>query len=129
MGADCILLIVAALGQQQMLEFADTAASLGLYILVESHSQEELSRALEVKTALIGINNRNLKTFETSLNNTVDLLSDVPDGRTVITESGIHTEQDVSRMREAGVSAFLVGEAFMRQTDPGSALNRLFNTK
>ena len=126
MGADCILLIVAALGQQQMLELADTASSLGLDILVESHSREELSRALDVKSALIGINNRNLKTFETSLSNTLDLLSEVPDGRTVITESGIHTEQDVSRMREAGVRAFLVGEAFMRQTDPGLELNRLF---
>jgi len=126
MGADCILLIVAALGQQQMLELADTASSLGLDILVESHSREELSRALDVKTGLIGINNRNLKTFETSLKNTLDLLSEVPDGRTVITESGIHTEQDVSRMREAGVRAFLVGEAFMRQTDPGLELNRLF---
>ena len=126
MGADCILLIVAALGQQQMLELADTASSLGLDILVESHSREELSRALDVKTGLIGINNRNLKTFETSLKNTLDLLIEVPDGRTVITESGIHTEQDVSRMREAGVRAFLVGEAFMRQTDPGLELNRLF---
>ena len=106
-----------------------TARSLGLDILVESHSREELSRALDVKTALIGINNRNLKTFETSLKNTLDLLSEVPDSRTVITESGIHTEQDVSRMREAGVRAFLVGEAFMRQTDPGFALNRLFRKK
>ena len=126
MGADCILLIVAALGQQQMLELAETASSLGLDILVESHSREELLRALDVKTALIGINNRNLKTFETSLKNTLGLLSEVPDGRIVITESGIHTKQDVSRMREAGVRAFLVGEAFMRQTDPGLALNRLF---
>jgi indole-3-glycerol phosphate synthase len=129
MGADCILLIVAALGQQQMLELADTAASVGLDILVESHSQEELTRALEVKTTLIGINNRNLKTFETSLNVTLDLLSEIPAGRTVITESGIHTDQDVLRMKEAGVSSFLVGEAFMRQIDPGVALSTLFKTE
>ena len=129
MGADCILLIVAALGQQQMLELADTAASVGLDILVESHSQEELTRALEVKTKLIGINNRNLKTFETSLNVTLDLLSEIPAGRTVITESGIHTDQDVLRMKEAGVSSFLVGEAFMRQIDPGVALSTLFKTE
>lgn len=126
MGADCILLIVAALGEQQMLELADTASSLGMDILVESHSGEELSRALEVKTALIGINNRNLKTFETSLKNTLDLLNEIPDDRTVITESGIHTERDVSRMRQAEVRAFLVGEAFMRQADPGLALSELF---
>jgi len=129
MGADCILLIVAALGQQQMLELADTAASVGLDILVESHSQEELTRALEIKTKLIGINNRNLKTFETSLNVTLDLLSEIPAGRTVITESGIHTDQDVLRMKEAGVSSFLVGEAFMRQIDPGVALSTLFKTE
>jgi indole-3-glycerol phosphate synthase len=129
MGADCILLIVAALGQQQMLELAETASSLGLDILVESHSREELLRALDVKTALIGINNRNLKTFETSLKNTLDLLIEVPDDRIVITESGIHTEQDVTLVREAGVRAFLVGEAFMRQNDPGLALSRFFNNK
>jgi indole-3-glycerol phosphate synthase len=129
MGADCILLIVAALGQQQMLELADTAASVGLDILVESHSQEELTRALEVKTTLIGINNRNLKTFETSLNVTLDLLSEIPAGRTVITESGIHTDQDVLRMKEAGVRSFLIGEAFMRQIDPGVALSTLFKTE
>jgi len=127
MGADCILLIVAALGQQQMLELADVAISLGLDILVESHSHEELLRALEVKTALIGINNRNLRTFETSLQATLDLLHEIPDDRVVITESGIHTDHDVSLMEAAGVRAFLIGEAFMRQTDPGLALSHLFH--
>ena len=126
MGADCILLIVAALGQKQMLELADVATSLSMDILVESHSHEELLRALEVKTALIGINNRNLRTFETSLDTTLGLLSEIPDDRVVITESGIHTDQDVTKVKSANVSAFLVGEAFMRQTDPGLALSNLF---
>jgi len=127
MGADCILLIVAALGQGQMLELADTAKSLGMDILVESHSREELLRALEVKTALIGINNRNLRTFETSLDTTLSLLSEIPDDRVVITESGIHTDHDVAKVKSANVRAFLVGEAFMRQTNPGLALSHLFH--
>jgi len=127
MGADCILLIVAALGQIQMLELADTAKSLGMDILVESHSREELLRALEIKTALIGINNRNLRTFETSLDTTLSLLSEIPDDRVVITESGIHTDRDVAKVKSANVRAFLVGEAFMRQTDPGLALSHLFH--
>jgi len=127
MGADCILLIVAALGQKQMLELADVASSLGLDILVESHSHEELLRALEVKTALIGINNRNLRTFETSLDTTLSLLGEIPDDRVVITESGIHTEQDITKVKSANVRAFLVGEAFMRQSDPGLALGQLFH--
>ena len=129
MGADCILLIVAALGQKQMLELADAARSLSMDILVESHSREELLRALEVKTALIGINNRNLKTFETSLDTTLSLLSEIPDDRVVITESGIHTDGDITKVKSANVRAFLVGEAFMRQSDPGLALNRLFRNK
>ena len=127
MGADCILLIVAALGQKQMLELADVASSLDLDILVESHSHEELLRALEVKTALIGINNRNLRTFETSLDTTLSLLGEIPDDRVVITESGIHTEQDITKVKSANVRAFLVGEAFMRQSDPGLALGQLFH--
>ena len=98
MGADCILLIVAALDQQQMLELAEVATSLDLDVLVESHSHDELLRALDVKTKLIGINNRNLRTFETSLETTLGLLPEVPDDRIVITESGIHTVQDVSLM-------------------------------
>jgi indole-3-glycerol phosphate synthase len=129
MGADCILLIVAALGQQQMLELAEVATSLDLDVLVESHSHEELLRALDVKTKLIGINNRNLRTFETSLETTLGLLPEVPNDRIVITESGIHTDQDVSLMESSSVKAFLVGEAFMRQTDPGLALSALFNAK
>ena len=129
MGADCVLLIVAALGRQQMLELADTATKLGLDILVESHSHEELLRALEVNTSLIGINNRNLRTFETSLDTTLSLLGEIPDGRIVITESGINTAQDVARMESADVRAFLIGEAFMRQTDPGLALDNLFNSE
>jgi len=127
MGADCVLLIVAALGQQQMLELADIARSLSMDVLVESHSRDELFRALEVKTALIGINNRNLRTFETSLETTLSLLSEIPSDRVVITESGIHTSQDVTKIRSANVKAFLVGEAFMRQTNPGLALSHLFH--
>ena len=126
MGADCILLIVAALGQKQMLELAEVATSLDLDVLVESHSHEELLRALDVKTKLIGINNRNLRTFETSLETTLGLLQEVRDDRIVITESGIHTAKDVSLMESSGVRAFLVGEAFVRQTDPGLALSALF---
>jgi len=95
--------------------------------LVESHSREELLRALEIKTALIGINNRNLRTFETSLDTTLSLLSEIPDDRVVITESGIHTDRDVAKVKSANVRAFLVGEAFMRQTDPGLALSHLFH--
>ena len=129
MGADCILLIVAALSQQQMLELANVATTLGLDILVESHSHEEVLRALEVNTALIGINNRDLRTFETSLDITIGLSKEIPDDRVVVTESGIHTDQDVAKVKAANVSAFLVGEAFMRQTDPGSALSRLFNVE
>jgi indole-3-glycerol phosphate synthase len=129
MGADCILLIVAALGQRQMLELADTARSLSMDVLVESHSRDELLRALEVKTALMGINNRNLRTFETSLDTTLSLLSEIPDDRVVIAESGIHTDQDVAKVKAANVRAFLVGEAFMRQADPGLALNDLFHAE
>jgi len=129
MGADCILLIVAALDQQQMLELAEVATSLDLDVLVESHSHDELLRALDVKTKLIGINNRNLRTFETSLETTLGLLPEVPNDRIVITESGIHTVQDVSLMESSSVKAFLVGEAFMRQNDPGLALSELFNAK
>jgi indole-3-glycerol phosphate synthase len=126
MGADCILLIVAALEMTQMQELEAAAIDLGLDVLVEVHDAVELDRALQLKTLLLGINNRNLKTFETRLETTLDLLNRIPSDRLVITESGIHQTADVERMRAAGVNAFLVGEAFMRAVDPGAELARLF---
>ena len=126
MGADCILLIVAALNDSQLRELTDLAGQLRLDVLVEVHDREELERALELDTTLVGINNRNLRTFETSLNTTIELLDDIPDGRIVVTESGIHTRADVALMREHAVNAFLVGEAFMREPDPGQKLAELF---
>lgn len=127
-GADAILLIVAALGDPLMHELAATASNLGLDVLVEVHNGDELDRALQLDTPLIGINNRNLRTFETSLETTLELLHRIPDDRLIITESGIHTKDDVSRMRESDVHAFLVGEAFMRAENPGDQLQALFNT-
>ncbi len=121
-GADCILLIVAALGDGQMNELYAAAREQGLDVLVEVHDGEELDRALELPGGLLGINNRNLKTFETSLNTTLDLLERIPDGRDLVTESGIHGPADMARMRDAGVFGFLVGEHLMRADDPGSAL-------
>jgi indole-3-glycerol phosphate synthase len=126
MGADCILLIVAALDVVRMRELEAAAQSLGMAVLVEVHDAAELDRALELKTPLIGINNRNLRTFETRLDVTLGLLKHIPEGRMVITESGIHTPSDVRLMREHGVNCFLVGEAFMRAPDPGIELARLF---
>jgi indole-3-glycerol phosphate synthase len=126
MGADCILLIAACLDDQQMQDMEALAQMLDMAVLVEVHDASELERALKLKTPLIGINNRNLKTFEVSLNNTLDLVGKVPPERIVITESGISTAQDVKRMRDAKVNAFLVGEAFMRAEDPGVALAGLF---
>jgi indole-3-glycerol phosphate synthase len=126
MGADCILLIVAALDRGQLSELEDAAIDLGLDVLVEIHDAAELDEALRLKSPLLGINNRNLRTFETRLETTLDLLSRVPADRLVITESGIHTPADVTRMRHADVHAFLVGEAFMRANDPGEELARLF---
>jgi indole-3-glycerol phosphate synthase len=126
MGADCILLIVAALSDGQLHELERLALELGLAVLVEVHDAAELDRALALATPLIGINNRNLRTFETTLDATLDLLPAVPAGRLVITESGIHSPEHVTRMRTAGVNAFLVGEAFMRAPDPGVELERLF---
>ncbi|HPE74123.1 MAG TPA: indole-3-glycerol phosphate synthase TrpC, partial [Candidatus Competibacter sp.] len=125
-GADCILLIVAALDDATLGELARLAAELGLDVLVEVHDAEELERALATGATLIGINNRNLRTFETRLDTTLDLLSQIPKDRTVVTESGIHTSADVALMREHGVHAFLVGEAFMRASDPGAKLAELF---
>lgn len=125
-GADAILLIAAALEQSQILELAATAAEVGLDILVEVHDRAELDRALELATPLLGINNRNLHTFETSLNTTLDLLPHMPEDRLAVTESGIHTPEHVALMREHDVHAFLVGEAFMRAPDPGGKLKELF---
>ncbi|WP_240095669.1 indole-3-glycerol phosphate synthase TrpC [Thermomonas flagellata] len=126
LGADCVLLIAAALDDAQLSEFGFLAAELGLDVLLEVHDLDELERALPVPARLLGINNRNLKTFEVSLQTTLDLLPAVPADRVLVTESGIHTPADVARMRAAGVHAFLVGEAFMRQPDPGAALRALF---
>ncbi|MCG7576701.1 MULTISPECIES: indole-3-glycerol phosphate synthase TrpC [unclassified Halomonas] len=125
-GADCILLIVAALNDAQLRDLHQQANALGMDVLVEIHDAEELERALALDLKLVGINNRNLHTFETSLNTTLDLLPRIPDGVTVITESGIHTRDDVELMRDHEVNGFLVGEAFMREEDPGLALKRLF---
>ena len=126
-GADAVLLIVAALEQGQMLELAHTAQEAGVDVLVEVHDRAELERALELDTPLVGINNRDLHTFEMRLETTLELLSHIPDDRIVITESGIHTRDDVVLMRERNVHAFLVGEAFMRADDPGEKLSELFS--
>lgn len=126
MGADAVLLIAACLNDGQMAEFEQIARSLDMAVLVEVHDADELLRALKLKTPLIGINNRNLKTFEVSLDTTISMLADVPKDRLLVTESGITTPADVARMREVGVNAFLVGEAFMRASDPGEALAKLF---
>jgi indole-3-glycerol phosphate synthase len=125
-GADCVLLIAACLEDAQMAELEGIARSLDMAVLVEVHDAAELERALKLRTPLLGINNRNLRTFEVTLQTTLDLLQRVPGDRLVITESGIQSKDDVRKMREAGVHAFLVGEAFMRADDPGSALAELF---
>jgi indole-3-glycerol phosphate synthase len=125
-GADCILLIAACIGAVEMKELELIAFQLGMAVLVEVHDATELETALHLRTPLLGINNRNLKTFETRLETTLDLLARVPGDRMVVTESGILSSEDVDRMRGAGVNAFLVGEAFMRSPDPGAALSELF---
>lgn len=125
-GADCILLIVAALTDAQMMDLYALATELGMDALIEVHDKDELGRALRLNAPLIGINNRNLRTFETSLQTTIELLPDVPEEVLLVTESSIHTQADVKLMREHGVHAFLVGEAFMRADDPGSELKKLF---
>ncbi len=124
-GADCILLIVAALAPSQLLELEAAAREFGMAVLVEVHDAKELEAALAMKTRLIGINNRNLRTFEVSLRTTLELLPRIDSGRLVVTESGILSPADVASMRAAGVHAFLVGEAFMRAPDPGAELARL----
>ena len=126
LGADCVLLIAAALDDARLSEFAFIAGELGLDVLVEVHDLDELERALPVPARLLGINNRNLKTFDVSLQTTLELQPMVPSDRVLVTESGILAPADVALMREAGVHAFLVGEAFMRRPDPGTALRDLF---
>jgi indole-3-glycerol phosphate synthase len=126
MGADCILLIAACLADAQMAELEAIARGMDMAVLVEVHDAEELQRALALKTKLVGINNRNLRSFEVSLDTTLGLLKDVPADRLLVTESGILQREDVQRMRAAGVHAFLVGEAFMRTPEPGEALAQLF---
>jgi indole-3-glycerol phosphate synthase len=125
-GADCILLIAACLTDEQMAEFEEIAHSLAMDVLVEVHDALELERALRLRTPLLGINNRNLRSFEVSLDTTIDMLGAVPADRLVVTESGILARADVIRMRQAGVDGFLVGEAFMRAAEPGEALAALF---
>ncbi len=127
LGADAILLIAACLDDQQMADLEAVALALGLAVLVEVHDGDELDRALKLKTPLLGINNRNLRSFEVSLDTTLGLLPRVPADRLLVTESGILSPADVQTMRAAGVHAFLVGEAFMRATDPGQALVSLFH--
>ena len=125
-GADAILLIVAALGDAALLELALLAAELDLDVLIEVHDEAELERALEIPAPLIGVNNRDLRTFETSIETTLRLAAHIPYDRLVVTESGIRTPDDVARLRADGIEAFLVGETFMRAPDPGAALARLF---
>ena len=127
-GADCILLIVAALEQARMEELASAAADLAMDVLVEVHDGEELDRALALAPAMLGINNRNLRTFDTTLETTLALAPKVPDDTLLVTESGIHSVEDVATMRQANIHAFLVGEAFMRQDDPGAHLCALFGS-
>lgn len=127
MGADCILLIVAVLSDEQMAKLYQLALDLKMDVLIEVHDETELHRALPFGATLVGINNRNLRNFDTSLATTIDLLEQIPNERIVVTESGIHTAEDVKLMRDHEVHAFLVGEAFMRAEDPGSELKKLFS--
>jgi indole-3-glycerol phosphate synthase len=126
MGADCILLIAAALTLEQMQALEAVAHALGMAVLVEVHNGEELTAALQLKTPLLGINNRNLRTFEVTLNTTLQLLPRIPADKIIVTESGIFTKDDVALMRSNQVHTFLVGEAFMRQPDPGAELAKVF---
>ncbi|WP_296249793.1 indole-3-glycerol phosphate synthase TrpC [uncultured Stenotrophomonas sp.] len=126
LGADCILLIVSALDDRQLAELSDLAMQLGMDVLVEVHDIDELERAIQVPVPLVGINNRNLRTFEVSLENTLSMKDAVPRDRLLVTESGIMGQADVKLMRDAGVNAFLVGETFMRVEEPGEGLRQLF---
>lgn len=125
MGADAILLIAAALGDPMMSDLEQVAMALGLDVLVEVHNEQELERAQRLQTPLLGINNRNLRTFETSLNTTLSMLAQISDDKIVISESGIHTRDDIKLLRSNSVNGFLIGEAFMREPDPGRALSAL----
>jgi len=127
LGADCILLIVAALDLPRLQELEEAAHALGMAVLVEVHDPQELDTALHLSSPLLGINNRSLSTFETTLDTTLGLLQQIPAGKLIVTESGISALADVARMRKHGVHAFLVGEAFMRAADPGAELARLFD--
>ena len=127
MGADCILLIAAVLSDAQMKDLEALASALDMAVLVEVHDAQELARALQLKTPLIGVNNRNLKTFEVTIDTTLSLMNQVPADRILVTESGIATAADVKRLRDANIHCFLVGEAFMRAEDPGAALSALFD--
>jgi indole-3-glycerol phosphate synthase len=129
LGADCILLIAACLSAKQMAELESTAHALGMAVLVEVHDAAELEAALRLRTPLIGVNNRNLKTFDTRLETTLELLPRVPKDRLVVAESGILCSRDVATLARAGLRAFLVGEAFMRAPDPGEALSKIFEIK
>ncbi len=126
MGADCVLLIVAALEQPRLRALYERATGLGLDVLVEVHDREEMLRALELDLPMIGVNNRDLRTFDTRLETSLELLELLPPDRFLVTESGIHSRDDVRLMRENGIHAFLVGEAFMRAGDPGQALAEMF---
>ena len=126
-GADCILLIVSALDSSRLSQLSQCAQQIGLDVLVEIHDKAELELALELEGVLLGINNRNLRTFETSLDTTIDLLSEIPEHVTVVTESGINTRADIQHMNDHGVHAFLIGEAFMRAQSPGDKLKELFS--
>ena len=125
-GADCILLIVAALEDGPLVEMANLAHELGMDVLVEVHDIDELERALQADCELIGVNNRDLRSFEVSLDTSLDLKGAVPPDRTMVTESGIASRDDVARLRGAGIHTFLIGESFMREPDPGAALQRMF---
>jgi indole-3-glycerol phosphate synthase len=127
LGADCILLIVAALSDAMLMELLQLASHLQMDALVEVHDAKEMERALAAPTTLIGVNNRNLRTFATTLDTTLELLSGFPDDRLLVTESGIHSRDDVQRMRNKGVHVFLVGEAFMKAGEPGEKLAELFS--
>ena len=127
MGADCILLIVSALNEQQLYELHEVALTMGMDVLIEVHDAEELTTALKLDNPMVGINNRNLHSFDVSLDNTFQLLEQIPSGKIVITESGIHNSDDVAVMRANNVNAFLVGEAFMRSQEPGEKLRELFS--
>lgn len=127
LGADCILLIVAGLGDASLLELSQLGLELGMDVLVEVHDEEELERALQTPARLLGVNNRNLKTFETTLTTSINLAGRVGDDRMLISESGIHNREDVHQLQAAGINAFLVGEAFMRAPDPGQQLRVMFD--